>query len=241
MPERKDIVLPTTFARLTLLTFLVPAAVIAIGRWWTGVSVWPDPIFYAAIITALLTPLLYWWVIRPTSRHAVEVVRHRDLDTLTNTLNRHGITVELLAVMALADRYDNRLSVAMVGIDHATDIAQDYHDAAYDRCLQTVAEVLTDTIRMPDRVGRYEHDRFLAILPETSMNGACQIAERIRRAVAKTDVEVAKHRKIRLTVSIGVTCFRRGEDLEQLLNRVDRALAQAKNQGHNRVLTDLAA
>jgi diguanylate cyclase (GGDEF)-like protein len=231
----------TVFTRLALLSFVVPVVVLASGQLWTGGAVSASVLLYALGITVVLTPLLYWWVVRPTAQRAVEAVHHRDLDALTDTLNQHGITVELLGVMARADRYDNRLSVAIVSIDHAADIVREYGDAAHDRCVQTVAEVLTEAIRMPDRVGRYEDGHFLAILPETSMNGACQIAERIRRAVATTAVEVARQQTIGLTVSIGVTGFRRGEDLEQLLGRAGRALTQARDQGHNRVLTDLAA
>jgi diguanylate cyclase (GGDEF)-like protein len=212
-----------------------------IGIWGSDLSSWWVPAAYTILAAVGLTGAIYAWVLKPFTRDTVEASRVGELDELTQTLSRHGITVKLFEFMALADRYGNRLSVAIVGVDHLQDLVSEYGDTARDSALQIITEVLTETIRMPDRIGRYDEDKFLAILPETNMSGACQIAERIRSAVYKTDIGVTSRRKVRLTVSIGVTVFRRGEDLNQLLSRATRILEQAKTQGRNRVLTDLAA
>lgn len=227
--------------RLGVLSFTGIFTALGIGMWWADLPSWWLPAACAAVIAAGVTAVTYAWVITPLTRHTIGTRRVDELDELTQTLSRHGITVKLFEFMALADRYGNRLSVAVVGIDHLQDLVSEYGDKARDSALQTITEVLTETIRMPDRIGRYDEDKFLAILPETNMSGACQIAERIRSAVYKTDIGITPRRKVRLTVSIGVTMFRRGEDLNQLLSRATRILAQAKTQGRNRVLTDLAA
>ncbi len=231
----------TVLTRLVVASFAGLFAAFGIGIWGADVPSWWVPVAGTALVAVGLSALIYAWVVTPLSRHTVEASRVDELDELTQTLSRHGITVKLFEFMALADRYGNRLSLAIVGIDHLRDLVSEYGDQARDSALQTITEVLTETIRMPDRIGRYDEDKFLAILPETNMSGACQIAERIRSEVYKTDIGITTRRKVRLTVSIGVTVFRRGEDLNQLLSRATRILARAKTQGRNRVLTDLAA
>lgn len=231
----------TVLTRLGLASAAGTFTALGIGIWWADKPWWPLSAVFTAAVVAAVTVVTYAWVVRPVSTRADGTSRGEDLDALTQTLSRYGVTVKLFEFMALADRYGNRLSVAVVGIDHLQDLVSEYGDKARDSALQSITEVLTETIRMPDRIGRYDDDKFLAILPETNMSGACQIAERIRSAVCETDIGVAPRHKVRLTVSIGVTMFRRGEDVNQLLSRATRILEQAKTQGRNRVLTDLAA
>lgn len=228
-------------SRLVPLVILALLAVLGIGYWGAArTSTWL-PLVLTGVVAAVLVGLIRVWVIGPASVHAAEAAFGREFDGLTNTLNRHGVTAKLLEWMALADRYGNRLSLAIVEVDHLEAVLDKFGDAARDKALRIIAEVLTEAIRMPDRIGRYDAGQFLAILPETNMSGASQIAERIRAEVAKTDIGVADRRAVRLTVSIGVTMFRRGEDVVQLISRATRVLQQAKTLGRNRVLTDLAA
>ncbi len=72
---------------------------------------------------------------------------------------------------------------------------------------------------MPDKVGRYGGEEFLIVLPHTALAPGRQIAERVRSAVGKAAIEAGGGKRLSLTVSIGVTQFRKGEDLEQLLAR----------------------
>ncbi len=241
MSRIANTVTPALVVRLGVISFAGAIVAFAVGASGSGAPAWWAPFGITVLVAAGVAALTYAWVLRPLARHGADTSRADELDELTQTLSRHGITVKLFEFMALADRYGNRLSVAIVGIDHLQDLVGEYGEDARDSALQTITEVLTETIRMPDRIGRYDDDKFLAILPETNMNGACQIAERIRSAVSVTDIGVSARRKVRLTVSIGVTMFRRGEDVNQLLTRVNRILEQAKTQGRNRVLTDLAA
>ncbi|MDH3281699.1 MAG: GGDEF domain-containing protein [Gammaproteobacteria bacterium] len=156
-------------------------------------------------------------------------------------LDERGITIKLIEMMALCGRYGNPLSVALVGVDHWARLKDQYGPEAAERAAGAIAEVLTEALRMPDHVGRLDEGGFLIVLPETTLRGARQIGERIRRAAAVTEVPVDPRRRVALTVSIGVSLFRDGDDLEQLLTRVQKVLAQAKTQGRNRVIVDLAA
>lgn len=166
---------------------------------------------------------------------------HLELDPVTRTLNEHGITVKLLELMALGERYGNKLAIAVADVDHLCLINERYGSDTGDRALRAIATVLSDTIRMPDRLGRNGDDQFLIILPETDIHGARQIGERLREAIAKVEIGAEQGDLVRLTASIGVTVYRRGDDLSNLLSRATRAMKQAKLMGRNRVLTDLAA
>lgn len=209
-----------------------------------------SPVPVASTIGALILALLamtsaYFLFVRPARLARGHKTRRlhesHHIDPLTDTLNERGITIKLLEHMALSDRYGNPLAVALAGVDHFTRVNEEFGREAGDRALRTVADVLSEALRMPDHVGRFGEDRFLILLPETTMRGARQIGERVCQAVAQAEIEVDRRRALSLTVSIGITIFRQGDDLEQLLARVNRVLEQAKIQGRNRVITDLAA
>lgn len=152
-----------------------------------------------------------------------------------------SIMVKLLELIALGDRYGNAFSVALVGVDHLKEIDENYDTAVTMRVLKDAYNALAHTLRMPDRVGEYDYGIYLVVLPETNLPGAVQISERLRAAVSDLEVKVSRGLRIHTTVSVGVTCYRRGDDLRSLLDRVGMALREAENQGRNRVLPDLAA
>lgn len=158
-----------------------------------------------------------------------------------DSLEAQGITAKLLELIALGDRYGNTFSLALISVDGLADIRGEYGRGPAERLLDRVANALAHTLRMPDRLGRFESGVYLVVLPETAMPGAIQIAERLRSAVSELDIEVSPRVRIHTTASVGVTSFRRGDDLQGLLNRVQRTLRSAQEQGPNRVLPDLAA
>ena len=104
-----------------------------------------------------------------------------------------------------------------------------------------ISNELVDSLRMPDVLGRWADDQFIAILPETPLDGARHIGERLREAVARAQFDGKRGVVLSLTASIGVTEFRAGDDLQSLLFRATRAMNTAMSQGRDRVSTDLAA
>lgn len=157
------------------------------------------------------------------------------------SLEEQGITVKLLELTALGDRYGNTFSVAMIGVDHLHDISEQYDDKVIEHLLRKISSALAHTLRMPDRVGELGHGTYLVVLPETSLRGAIQIAERLRDAVSELDAAVSDRIHVHTTASVGVTSFRRGDDILSLVQRAEKALREAQKQGRNRVLPDLAA
>lgn len=162
-------------------------------------------------------------------------------DHVGNSLEEQGITAKLLELIALGDRYGNAFSLALINVDHLDDIEHQYGDEAADQLLKRVVSALAHTLRMPDRLGRFERGTYLVVLPETALPGAIQIAERLRTAVTELDVTVSPRVRIHTTASVGVTSFRRGDDMRGLLERAERTLHGAQEQGRNRVLPDMAA
>jgi len=205
-----------------------------------------DLILLDGILAALITaPPIYWLVLSPIRNEYIKRLRGEgdddDLsqmaitDALTRIMNRRGITVGLLDAMAQAERYRTPLTVAMADVDLLKEINATYGRGGGDRVLKDLAGVLADALRMPDKVGRYGGEEFLIILPHTSLVQGKKIVERIRNSVSKWDFDVGS-KKVRLTISIGVTQYKIGEDLEQLMSHASKALQEAKQTGRNKVV-----
>ena len=199
----------------------------------------------AAVLALVIAPPIYWLVLSPIHKEyekrlkaegeAEEMSRMAITDPLTRIMNRRGITVGLLDAMAQAERYRTPLTVAMADIDHFKEVNDTHGHKAGDRVLKDVAAILSDALRMPDKVGRYGGEEFLMILPHTSLTQGRKIADRIRTSVSKWDFDLGA-KKIRLTISIGLCQFKSGEDLEQFLSHADKALYEAKKGGRNLVV-----
>lgn len=199
----------------------------------------------AAVLALVIAPPIYWLVLSPIHQEyekrlkaegeAEEMSRMAITDPLTHIMNRRGITVGLLDAMAQAERYRTPLTVAMADIDHFKEVNDTHGHKAGDRVLKDVAAILSDALRMPDKVGRYGGEEFLMILPHTSLTQGRKIADRIRASVSKWDFDLGA-KKIRLTISIGLCQFKSGEDLEQFLSHADKALYEAKKGGRNLVV-----
>lgn len=211
---------------------------------WNGHGFAREPLAAALLNAACLAALLAFPVYgvlrfrlggdRQRGLDRAETSQLAITDTLTRIMNRRGITVSLLDAMAQAERYDTPLSVAMGDIDLFKRINETHGHQAGDKVLAHIASVFSDSLRMPDKVGRYGGEEFLVIFPHTGLAQARKIAERIRNAVQRSKLDVNRN-KIQVTVSLGVTQFQKGEDLEQLLSRVDKAVMQAKAGGRNLV------
>ncbi len=201
----------------------------------------------AGLLALLVAPPIYWLVLIPVRREyakrreaegmAADMGRLAVTDALTRLMNRRGIVVGLLDAMAQSERYGTPLSVAMIDIDHFKDVNDTYGHKAGDQVLTALAAVFVDTLRMPDKVGRYGGEEFLVLLPHTPLAQARKLAERLRVAVHRHAVDLGR-RKVKVSVSLGVAQFATGEDMEHLLVRVDRALYEAKAAGRDRVVAD---
>jgi len=221
---------------------IIMLALAAIGLSEIGVGmIFADSLLLVAVIAPfiyvlVLAPLRREYEMRLAAEHeALSMSQLAITDTLTRIMNRRGITMGLLEAMAQAERYGTPLSIAMVDIDHFKRINDRMGHDAGDSVLASLAGVLTEAVRMPDKVGRYGGEEFLIVLPHTTLAAARQIAARMCKTVSERKFR-HKEELIEVTVSLGLTQFRKGEDLAQLLARADKALYEAKRGGRNRVV-----
>lgn len=147
-------------------------------------------------------------------------------DQLTGLPNRRYLESRLEETAATAKRYGHPLSVAMIDIDFFKKYNDTMGHAAGDKILSTVGGLLRTTIRETDFAARYGGEEFLVIMPETDRCGAGIGVERMRAIVEQ---------KAGVTISIGVSSYRKNLPLEQLLKEADDALYRAKVNGRNRV------
>ncbi|MFN2321804.1 MAG: GGDEF domain-containing protein [Trueperaceae bacterium] len=157
-------------------------------------------------------------------------------DALTGLGNRRQADLWLVRELQRADRYKRPFSVLMLDIDHFKRLNDDHGHAAGDRVLVDLAGELVAMVRASDAVVRWGGEEFLVLAPETGLEDAVQVAELVRRQIAKLPLGDAH----RTTVSIGVAAHRSGDDPDGLVARADAALYMAKRSGRNVVRQEIA-
>lgn len=154
-------------------------------------------------------------------------------DPLTGIGNRRHLTQRLAEEVARAHRYQRPLTVAFFDIDHFKRINDTLGHSVGDRVLKRVADNLSSALRVSDHLGRFGGEEFVLVLPETTLENALPLIERMRESIPQFP-ELDRP----LTMSAGAAQIRPREDAESLLQRSDAALYQAKGTGRNRTCID---
>ena len=160
-------------------------------------------------------------------------------DPLTALYNRRALDARLECEILRSQRYGKSFSVMMLDIDHFKQVNDIHGHAAGDCVLRQLGALLIEETRDVDIVARYGGEEFVITLPETAIESAKQVAERIRSRIAGTSFTLPHGETIHLTISIGVCCFPNAAATksEEILERADQALYVAKRLGRNRVST----
>jgi diguanylate cyclase (GGDEF)-like protein/PAS domain S-box-containing protein len=165
------------------------------------------------------------------------------IDALTGIANRRHFMQLATFEFARAMRYGKPLAACMIDIDYFKRINDTCGHLAGDQVLHKVAQICTGCLRQVDLIGRYGGEEFALLLPETSVQGAQALAERLRACVADQTSEDAEA-CMPVTISIGVAALQAehaeesvpgAASLTELLNLADQALYAAKHHGRNRV------
>lgn len=153
-------------------------------------------------------------------------------DALTGVANRMAANERLLFEQQRFTRHQHAYSVLMMDIDYFKRINDNYGHAMGDQVLIKTAHVLQHQLRRTDFIARFGGEEFLVILPETNLEGAAQLAEKLRSAMTSfVFAEVGQ-----VTLSLGVAMAGPADDgAESVIRRADEALYQSKHQGRNRV------
>lgn len=184
------------------------------------------------IITFVSNRLLY----QALRRLYAEMARNAATDPLTGLSNHRYFMGRLNREVQRAQRYQRSLALIFADLDHFKQINDTYGHNAGDQALLAVANCLRSNVRDTDLAARYGGEEFVVLLPETSLEQAEVLAERLRRAVSQIDLPQDDQR--RLTMSLGVSAYPDiATSAQSLLATADQAMYRGKQRGRNQVVT----
>jgi diguanylate cyclase (GGDEF)-like protein len=187
------------------------------------------------------TALKFIWADELEACYQVRLAEGAFQDALTGLYNRRHLDDRLTAELAAAQRHGRPLALMLVDVDHFKQVNDQHGHLAGDEALKMIAFVLRGVVRKEDVLARFGGEEFCVIARETPLDGARALAERIRRAVERSQL-AWEGRQLAVTVSVGVAIsvgagtFVPGQSERELLASADRALYAAKTQGRNRVV-----
>lgn len=153
-------------------------------------------------------------------------------DSLTSIYNRLHFAHFLDAEIDKVKRYGGKFSIIFFDLDHFKDVNDNFGHLVGDEVLEKVTDIVSGANRSADIFARYGGEEFIILAPETDLSGAFIHAERLRNDIEKHEFNAVG----RVTSSFGVTAFNSEKDnVEVLLERADKALYLAKENGRNRV------
>ena len=153
-------------------------------------------------------------------------------DSLTQIYNRYKFDSLLNFQVKNSLLTGNTFSLIMYDIDNFKTFNDKYGHMVGDKILISLARIVSDNIRKTDYFARWGGEEFVVLLPDTEINAAHIIAEKLRVLIATNDVSM----DLRLTVSLGVAGFTPNDDVDSIIRKVDSALYQAKKEGKNKVI-----
>lgn len=156
-------------------------------------------------------------------------------DFLTGILNRNAIYNILKKELSRAKRIESFVSIVMIDLDHFKSINDIHGHQTGDTVLKESANVIKESLRQYDEVGRYGGEEFLVVLPNTNHNNALIIAERIRDSINNHPILI-DNKTLSISASLGVSVINNNYDkLDEFINTSDKALYNAKKNGRNRI------
>jgi len=230
------------YSSIAMLAILVTRAVTAATNYIEFAthpsSITPNPIqlgvFAGIMAFAMLGSLGFILMIKERSDREMRSLAMTD--PLTRIFNRRAFMAQAEKELASAERTGLPVAFLMIDIDHFKPVNDKYGHAVGDAVLIHVAQLLSTTLRKQDTLGRYGGEEFCILLPCTDDYGAVALADKLRRAVADTELDVGLER-ISVTISLGISVWDEGcepSDCKRILAQADQALYQAKAGGRDR-------
>ncbi|BCY11503.1 hypothetical protein L3i22_065910 [Actinoplanes sp. L3-i22] len=210
---------------LTLLLALLMAPAVLVlemshGAFQHGAAIATGSTIMSVLVVTRLTVLL-----RFVGRQTEQVRELARRDELTGLPNRRAWTDELPRVLEQARQNERPVSVCMVDLDHFKAFNDTHGHQAGDRLLKEAAAAWLNQVRRSDILARYGGEEFIVLLPDTDLDAAGAIMQRLRQVTPGAQ-----------TFSAGVAAWDRAETSEELIARADAALYEAKHSGRDRVV-----
>jgi len=223
---------------MTLYTLLQTSALI----YWLmpdpGVMFWANmmPAFWFSSCLGVFVFYNFYYHLRSTNDALRKLRTMVTRDFLTGTGNARHFDAQALVMFKQANRNTRPLSLLIIDIDFFKQVNDTYGHIAGDAVLKQLVTLLEMHARPEDTVSRNGGEEFSLLLADLDIDAAIVIAEQIRSEVAAYPFELPDGTTMRLTISIGVSCFpSHAKNLDELVQRADEALYRAKDQGRNRV------
>ena len=173
------------------------------------------------------------WLLVELGREVAEMEGRTD--PLTHLFNRRHLST-VMNFGSRKARGGQQYAVILLDIDHFKQINDTHGHDIGDQVLKRFADLLSENVRSSDFVFRYGGEEFLILLPSVQESTALCVADKLRRQVEKTPIQLPGGSNISLTVSCGIAMSAGEWNYERVIKRADQALYQAKQQGRNRCL-----
>jgi diguanylate cyclase len=173
--------------------------------------------------------------VRQLEKELTQVSTMVQKDPLTHALNRRGLEEAFRLETARATRYESPLSMSMIDLDNFKRINDTLGHLAGDRALVHLLTVLQAAVRPTDVIARLGGEEFAILFSATELDAAVHATERVQQELAKRPFQ-HEGQGHTLTFSAGTGRWQSGESLENLVQRTDAAMYQAKRAGKNRVM-----
>jgi len=160
-----------------------------------------------------------------------ELIVAATIDKLTQIYNRRKLEEIIQSEIERSKRYESPLSLILLDLDDFKHINDNFGHQTGDTVLKMVAGILKTNIRASDSTGRWGGEEFIILVPETPLEKARELAEKIRSLIASCQFDIA----CSVTISLGLAQLHAGDSFDSFIKRADDALYQAKRQGKNRV------
>lgn len=171
----------------------------------------------------------------------LEEVRNQSMrDALTGVANRRAFDLRLATDIKAARTGEGPLCLALADIDHFKRVNDTYGHRVGDEVLKIFASIISNNIKGQDMVARYGGEEFAIILPNTSVEAAAKLIEKVRIQFSKTNLVFKQSRQClgKITASFGIAAFQPGLDGRDLVEQADQKLYAAKNAGRNMIKAD---
>ena len=228
---------PARYFLLAAISAMVGAAVTALAVWgFIPFNTWTfRAVDIGVLLDATLLALALTYQFRVGQAEKLQAVQLATTDPLTGINNRRAFYDKTTPVWNITLRHDHKLSVVLFDIDSFKQINDAYGHAGGDGVLTATANILEKIVRKQDVAARWGGEEFILLLPETGLEEAAALAERLRNAIAGIRLEHAGA-DFSVTASFGVAQREpHHHDLDALISTADNYLYQSKEMGRNRV------